>query len=268
MTVPMLHDRRIELKYRLASSLSGEVRHWAREHLGIDHHCPDADIDSYDVNTLYFDTPRYDLFHRSGLVGRTKHRIRRYGNEPTLWLESKRKKKDVVRKNRTSIAEGEVLARLPISLTDTFKHEPQSQPQDCQTWCGEWFLQRIAERRLQPAVQVHYQRFARMTTWEGQSLRLTIDSQLQASEVDGWTVASTADAVNRKQIDSDEVLELKFYNHMPALFKSLLRTFPIAATGFSKYRTAAERCVAAIAAQGVCVPESTAWFTNEYCPHG
>ncbi|TWU55543.1 polyphosphate polymerase domain-containing protein [Rubripirellula reticaptiva] len=228
MTDNQIHDKRIELKYVLDAKLSLEVRQWAREHLGVDGHCNDALGDSYDVNTLYLDTAELDIFHRSSDFGKAKHRIRRYGDDSTLWVETKRKKANVVKKNRTATSEQEVESRL----TDL---------SDQTAWCGDWFSDRVVQRQLQPTVQVHYRRFARTSILGGESLRLTIDSQLQASPIDGWNVASTSDVANhakRMAITSDEILELKFHNQMPHLFKELLRTFAIPATGFSKYRTA------------------------------
>ncbi len=227
MTEIQVHDQRIELKYLLDADLSQQVRQWARERLGVDAHCSDTFGDSYDVTTLYLDTPELDLFHRTGEIGKAKHRIRRYGDEPTLWVETKRKKSDVVNKNRTATNDGEVVARL-------------SDLSDPTAWCGSWFATRVSERRLQPTVQVHYRRFARTSTLGGENMRLTIDSQLQASAADGWNVASTSDAANQDRIRATdaEILELKFHNTMPVLFKELLMTFAIPVTGFSKYRTA------------------------------
>ncbi len=199
------------------------------EHLGVDQHCDDSLVDSYEVNTLYLDTAELDLFYRTGVVGRSKHRIRRYGSERTLWLESKRKKGNVVRKTRTAASEEDVLDRLS-SLSDGT------------AWSGDWFSQRILARQMQPAVQVHYLRFARTAVLGGESLRLTIDSQLHASPSYGWHVSSQSSnsEVSERTAAGTEILELKFHHRMPPLFKELLRTFPIPATGFSKYRTAVE----------------------------
>ena len=76
-------DQRVEMKFRLDASLSAEVRAWAREHLGIDENCNSDGSDSYRISTLYLDSPEFDLFHRTGVVGQAKHRIRRYGEEAT-----------------------------------------------------------------------------------------------------------------------------------------------------------------------------------------
>jgi hypothetical protein len=226
-------DQRIEFKYLLDNETSESVKLWARENLGVDAHCDPQFGDSYEVNTLYFDSPQFDLYHRTGVVGRTKHRIRRYGNESTIWLETKRKDKhDVVTKNRTAVTEEELHIRA-LECHDTWQADAP--------WCGDWFLERIHRRGLQPSVQVHYRRFARTAILGNESLRLTIDSHLQSSLPQGWQV------MNREQvkvIDSAnvEVLELKFHNHMPSRFKDLLRSIPIKLTPFSKYRTSVEAC--------------------------
>ena len=233
-------DKRIELKYLLDEQLAQEVKAWARERLGCDPHCCESLVDSYDVHTLYLDTPTWDLYHRTGVVGSTKYRVRQYSHEKsnsheeTLWLECKRKKKDVVRKNRTAVPAMEAADRLSGQI-----------PPDHTNWCGDWFLQRIADRGLRPAVQVHYRRFARTSTLEGESLRLTIDSHLQASPVSGWEDTLVRQHPNgelRKNVSPVQILELKFHNQMPWLFKELLRKFAIPASGFSKYRSAVDGC--------------------------
>lgn len=220
--------QRIEMKFQVDAQRSAEVQAWAREHLGVDENCNSASGDSYDIHTLYLDTPHLDLFHRTGVVGAAKHRIRRYGCEQTLWVETKRKKKLVVRKNRTAVFESDLRSHLINPPADRIASGDR--------WCGDWFIDRIARRRLQPAIQISYRRFARTSMIDNQNLRLTIDSDITAGPVDGWCVTKGPKASFRS-IGEFEILELKFHNQMPHLFKELLRTFAIPATGFSKYRT-------------------------------
>lgn len=266
--------QRIEMKFQLDPGMSAQVKDWARDHLGVDENCNAAASDSYDIRTLYLDTPELDLFHRTRVIGLAKHRIRRYGNEQTLWVETKRKKKQIVRKNRTAVFESDLRARLAAPeftcpeaidlpkangpLSNATRPKPTSEPRGtlptsslealtntaqvssgetaADPWCGDWFLKRITERRLQPAVQIGYRRFARTSVLNGVNLRLTIDSHMSAGPVDGWNVTTDA-ACQDMAIGEYEILELKFNNQMPALFKKLLRTFPIPATGFSKFRS-------------------------------
>lgn len=222
--------KRIEMKFLLSAELSLDVQSWARDHLGVDHLADSDGGDSYDVNTLYLDTAELDLFRASGRIGRTKHRIRRYGDEPTLWVETKRKKKMVVRKNRTSLFESDFAAGRRVQQAD-----PR---------CDDWFIERLASRGLVPAVRLAYRRFARTTTRNGRNMRLTIDREMYASSVDGWSVPTTTQfrQLERTPFGAHEILELKFSGNMPVLFKQLLQTFALPAAGFSKYRTAMNAC--------------------------
>jgi hypothetical protein len=232
-------NQRIELKYLIDEPLAKNVTQWARDQLGVDPHCVNGLADSYDIHTLYLDTPEYDLFHRTGVAGESKHRIRKYGRERTLWLECKRKKQDVVRKTRTAVHEADAIERLTNPAIETTS--PNIRDRDPQLWCGDWFLERMRERRLVPAMQLYYRRFARESNIEGESLRLTIDSQLQATPVNGWNDSllfgrmSTSAPIT---VSDQQILELKFHNHMPTLFKDLLRRFALSSRGFSKYRSA------------------------------
>ncbi|WP_253155653.1 polyphosphate polymerase domain-containing protein [Stieleria tagensis] len=226
------------MKFLLDAERSAQVKSWAREHLDSDAHCNSESDDSYDINTLYLDTPELDLFHRTGVVGNSKHRIRRYGNDAMLWLETKRKKQLVVRKNRTPVSPDDLTPRLTaISAGTADQASPNTEHP---AWCGDWFLQRVTERHLLPAIQIAYRRFARTRVVGQETLRLTIDSQMKARPIDGWNVATESGAPLCPAVSFGhyEVLELKFHDQMPSLFKQLLTQFVIPGTGFSKYRAA------------------------------
>jgi hypothetical protein len=230
-------DVRVELKYVIDETQVQNIKQWARERLGVDPHCCQALVDSYDVHTLYLDTQQLDLFHRSGVAGITKHRIRRYGNDETLWLECKRKRQSIVRKNRMAVAEREVWNHLVVGSASTAEH-----------WCGAWFRERVARRSLGPTIDVHYRRFARMACMDGQSVRLTIDSHLEATPVAAWEGSAILDrslSAERRRLAPVSILELKFNNHLPHIFKELLREFALSTGSFSKYRTAVANCQAA-----------------------
>lgn len=222
-------EKRIELKYPIPSELADQVRAWARQHLDRDPHGTDAQGDSYEVHTVYFDTPNLDLYHRTAAVGRTKYRVRRYGDESSLWLESKSKKRSVVRKMRTLVDRQELASRV-----GSFTLVGDSVPEE---WCGDWFMQRTQAIGMRPTIDLTYQRFARTAIREGRPLRLTIDRELRAVTEASWEPCAV-DAVTCPPLVTAEVLELKFDDFMPHLFKELLREFPIVSRGFSKYRTA------------------------------
>ena len=55
------------------------------------------------TTSVYFDTDDYDVFHRRGSFGRSKYRIRRYGNEDAFFLERKMRQPEVLAKRRTRL---------------------------------------------------------------------------------------------------------------------------------------------------------------------
>lgn len=242
-TAPSL--RRVEMKFMLDAALSEQVRQWAIDRLGVDENCAGDGSNSYDINTLYLDTPESDMYYQTGVIGKAKHRVRRYGRDQMLVLETKRKKKMVVRKNRTAVFESDFMARAANPMQPKIACEPNAD--DADLWCGDWFINRIADRRLTPAIQIAYRRFARTTTVNDENLRLTIDSNMAACAPNGWNVATprhdASSALNRgfRSIGDFEILELKFQNQMPTIFKELLSSFPIPGTKFSKFRTGMEQ---------------------------
>ncbi|EMI57342.1 polyphosphate polymerase domain-containing protein [Rhodopirellula sallentina] len=236
--------RRVEMKFMLDADLSEQVRDWAIDRLGVDENSASDGSNSYDIHSLYLDTPDYDLYHRTGVIGKAKHRVRRYGSDEMLVLETKRKKNMVVRKNRSAVFESDFAAQVLELSRQSGGSVVASDQSSGEPWCGDWFLKRIAERRLFPATEIAYRRFARTSMVNGENLRLTIDSNMVARSPRGWSVAMPGDVYGDdarsgfRSIGEFEILELKFEKQMPHLFKELLRSFPIPGTRFSKFRTA------------------------------
>src|SRR5262245_2718893 len=67
-----------ELKFLISQALAERIEDWARRHLSHDPHAnPDLEY-AYRIHTLYLDTPRFDVYHRSPSFKRRKFRVRRY----------------------------------------------------------------------------------------------------------------------------------------------------------------------------------------------
>lgn len=216
-------DQRTELKFILTPELRDQVTSWAKNYMQPDPHCTTARGDSYEINTLYLDTAAQDMFHKTSPLGNTKFRLRRYAAEQTIWLESKHKQNSFVQKNRSAI---------PLAQLHCVKH-----PLSAGThWPGEWFRNRVLQYELQPSALVHYQRFARVSRYQNQTIRLTIDSQIAGQKTSNWEIPPFSDAPLQLLPDV-EILELKFHHSLPPLFKRLLLEIPLISTGISKYRT-------------------------------
>src|SRR5437870_296789 len=100
-----------EIKFLVAADRIDAVRAWARGRLGPDPYGGGPCGDTYETNTLYLDTRDFDVFHRRGSYGRSKYRVRRYGQSSELFFERKLKTRDMVSKRR-SIVDARELPRL------------------------------------------------------------------------------------------------------------------------------------------------------------
>lgn len=95
-----------ELKFLVADSVARVLADRISQVLTLDTHSVEGA--GYLINTLYLDTPQFDIYHRVGRFGRRKFRLRRYGSESLIWLEQKRKRSGRVRKRRNPVPETDI----------------------------------------------------------------------------------------------------------------------------------------------------------------
>jgi hypothetical protein len=213
-----------EMKFLVSSDLADQIRGWARGHLRPDPYAGGETGDGYRITSLYFDNEPFDVFHRRGSYGRSKFRIRRYGQEEVAFLERKLKTRGLLTKRR-SVVKLDELERL-------------SEPEAKKDWAGYWFHRRLLARGLNPVCQVSYRRTARVAMTPYGPIRLTLDDNLRALPAAGvWFSEQEATPL----MDDGIILELKFRFGMPALFKYLVEEFALTPQPFSKYRLAAAR---------------------------
>jgi hypothetical protein len=211
-----------ELKFQIPASLAERICEWARCWLSPD---PNADAetgDSYHLSSLYFDTEQLDVFRRNGSFGRTKYRIRRYGPSPMAYLERKLKTNGLVCKRRS-----------PVSLKEL---ERLAQAEAAPGWVGFWYHQRLLLRQLRPECQIAYHRVARTGLNGHGPFRLTVDQGIRALPAPGLSFADSRGG----QLVSDgyAIVELKYRNEMPVVFKQLVEQFALNPKRISKYRLA------------------------------
>jgi len=211
-----------EIKFVVSRDEGARIRDWARAHLDPDPYGAGEFGDEYRTSSLYFDTVKHDVFHRRASFGRSKQRIRRYGSSEIVFLERKLRTRDVVHKRRT-----------PVALADLAKlSEAEVRP-----WPGGWFDRRVRLRRLRPVCLVSYQRTARILGVNGHTARLTVDDDLRGNLASDFT-ADPATGV--PLIDGWAILELKFRETVPALFRQLVEQYNLQAEPASKYRLTME----------------------------
>jgi len=217
------HGFTSEIKFIVDAAVGGQIREWARARLAPDPHGRGAFDDEYRVSSLYFDTAARDVFHRRGSYGRSKYRIRRYHQEASVFLERKLRTGGRLSKRRSTIE----LGTLPLLAIDGALNGDST----------FWFRRRVALRGLHPVCQVSYLRTARQSAAPEGIARLTLDSAVQA-------VASGAFSFDLHPatplLRDVMILELKYRQSLPGVFKDLVETFKLRPQRSSKYRVAAE----------------------------
>jgi hypothetical protein len=208
-----------ELKFLLDERQAPALREWARARLARDRFGSGPHGDDYATTSLYFETPRFDVYHRRGSYGRSKFRIRRYGSADVVFLERKFRTNRLLAKRRTTV---------PILEMD---HLAGSTP--VASWSGYWFHRRVLLRRLNPLIQMSYDRTARVGMANAGPMRMTIDTNLRVLPMPDRAFIP---GVGFPLIEGQCIVELKYRVELPALFKELVETFRLAPGPVSKYR--------------------------------
>ncbi len=216
-----------EVKFELSQDDVLRMTSWARRHLQAD---PHGEEGSYHVTSVYCDTPDFDVFHRSVGYRGSKLRLRRYGSAPFVFLERKIRRGDRVRKRRVEITPGE-LPQLASYVTGV------TPPQD---WAAVWFLEQALKKQVAPTCRVGYRRTAFFGMSGGQAVRLTIDQDLIGVPARGWEAQPLQEGL--ELLPGGALLELKFHDAMPELFRRLLPDLPLQTARVSKYRRCVRLC--------------------------
>jgi hypothetical protein len=211
-----------EIKFFVAPSKAERLQAWVRSQLAADPHGSGEQQDTYRVTSVYFDTPRFDVYRRQGSFSRSKYRIRRYDAAESVYLERKTKTKNLVSKRRCRV-ELTLLSRLETAEVDA-------------RWPGYWFHRRLLGRELKPVCRISYERLARIGLSDFGPVRLTLDRNLRAWRADGSSFEVHADGLALP--DDPVILELKYSRGLPGVFKRLIQEFGPAPQRISKYRLA------------------------------
>jgi VTC domain len=210
-----------EIKFLVHRALAERILDWARLQLPPDPHTGGDRDDGYRMTTLYFDTDKFDVFHRRGSFGRSIYRIRRYEWGRFAFLERRIKTRSHLSKRRC-VVDLRDLDRLNHDLVEA-------------DWAGGWFHRRLQTRRLRPVCEISCHRTARAAMTEQGPIRLTLDRGLRAERADGLRFSERQGTL---MLENWTILELKFRREMPALFERLVEEFGLSPQRISKYRLA------------------------------
>ncbi len=222
---PALAAPAYEVKFLLTEPQAREVEAMLRGHLALDPHADPTLGTAYRVTSVYFDTPALDVYRRTPGHRVHKFRLRRYGSDPTAYLERKSKRRGQVSKHRTAVP----LAEL-AGLADA----PEG-------WSGVWFARHLAARGLRPVCRMTYERTAFVGAGPSGPIRLTFDRAARGVASSDPRVEPVAEGLDL--LRGDVIAEFKFLAAMPPLFKEVIAALWLTPSGVSKYR----RCVGAMA---------------------
>src|SRR3954470_5634250 len=208
-----------EIKFVIPAPLGEQIRAWARENLEPDPYGGREFNDWYHTASLYFDTAADDVFHRRRSFGRSKYRVRRYGEADFAFLERKLRKPGVLVKRRTTVSL-ESIAQLSDAVAG------------CE-WPGEWFHRRLLLRQIRPVCELSYARVARFARTAEGPARLTLDEDVRVVPA---RQPRFSGEVGTLVVPGQMILELKYRYRLPAVFKRLAEAFALEPQRASKYR--------------------------------
>jgi hypothetical protein len=246
----LLQRSRFELKYIIGEATAHEVRHFARNHLMPD---PFADVTrgySYNIYSVYLDSPGLSLMNQTleGLKNRFKLRVRFYDDNPDhpVFFEVKRRVNDAIVKVRAKVRR-DAADRLMYAHRSWPDRTDLANPADDRSFAALCkFCELRDKTEARPQVLVCYSREAWCSP-EDDSVRVTFDRVLEgAPYAPDKTFRLHRDEQWLRPSMPGVVLELKFTDRFPNWMRQMVQTFSLQRTSMAKYVT----CATAMTADG------------------
>ncbi len=198
----------------------------------------DPKTGGYAVEGIYFETLDRNVFRRIPGFSRRKFRIRRYAGGPNVFLERKSKRNGIVSKRRIQLESSE----LDRILNGTYLEQPvglqvvraTSEPSTPTEF--DWFAKRIVKRKLHPTLCIAYDRVAFLQMEPLGPIRLTIDRDLRCCSLRDQQFPSPS--AYQSFLDEKCVVEMKYRETMPNVFRGIIEEFRLVSQPVSKFRNA------------------------------
>jgi hypothetical protein len=227
---------RFEYKYLLPSPMTGPVRRFIAPYVRPDAHAGGR----YTVSNLYLDTPDLEFYqeHARGAADRFKLRLRAYDASGPVFLEVKRKIKNVIVKSRVQIPRDRCRGLLLGGEDLPLEALPAG--------CLEEFRGRSIHRGVRPVLLIEYDREAYEGVLEDET-RITFDRAIRYRPTEEMELAGGGDWIHVDGASdlggscSAILVELKFNTTCPAWMVDLVRAFNLERQSFSKYMASMRR---------------------------
>lgn len=230
--------KRYEIKYMLTEEQKMKVLKAMEPYMALDEFGRTA------IRNIYFDTSSYRLIRRSieKPAYKEKLRIRSYSqasSDSTVFVELKKKYKQVVYKRRISLSEEEamewVCRRMPCPVSTQISEEI------------DYFLDYY--KTLRPTVFLSYEREA-FASKDHSDFRVTFDESILCRQED---LSLQSELYGTPILPKDMVMmEIKCSGGIPLWMAHVLSKEQIYKTSFSKYGTAYQRMIFPQLKEAVC----------------
>lgn len=253
-----LQANRFEFKYIVDESCAAAVRHFALGYLQPDPYADPQRGNSYQLSSLYLDTPSLLFYHQTvaGEKNRRKLRIRLYDNNPRspALLEIKRRISGVVLKERAVVTRDgvrELLDGMPPRPAWLLRGEQDKKSGDAMYA----FCQLRDQTGAGPSIYVSYRREAYVSP-RNNAIRVTFDRDLMGSVYEKGAPLMLPEKGAYPEVGNANkvILELKFTDRFPRWMHDLVQVFGIERTSVPKYilcidTMARQRMIAAVPAR-------------------
>ncbi len=183
--------------------------------------------DDYTVRSIYFDSPNFRYYYEKveGIKARKKFRIRTYGKntDAPFFVEIKQKNINSVKKHRLELDKKKIQDIFFNENGYEFRNSPYL----------EKYLHHFYRSMLKPTLLVTYEREAYFSRFNP-SLRITLDKNLRSILFPEY---SDFIEENRYEyaLKGLFIVEIKFFNGMPAWLRNIIRDFNLKRQAVSKY---------------------------------
>jgi len=231
---------RREFKYLVSAEVADAVRRAIRPFCVLDRFAERQPDHRYTIESLYFDTPKWALFHANEieLLDRFKLRVRHYPGAASdrVFFEVKRRYHDIILKTRGAVP----VDRWPQLLTNPWVSRDLIGPDPA----VERFVALVHTHHAAPVALVRYAREAWSSEVDDYA-RITFDTRIKSQHVErpsfdhdprAWRANDDPETQGVAQ-DSAIVLELKFTANAPSWMSHLVQRLSLWRRAFSKYGT-------------------------------
>jgi hypothetical protein len=233
-----LHFERFEFKYLITAEKEKEIKKWLKNYTVRDPFAENTADGSYEVCSLYYDSPAFYHYYEKidGVRSRKKIRLRTYRNGGEFakysFFEIKRKCDNIILKDRIMLS-GDEYAKFVES--GNFDHLQHKYSNDGENPLNE-FEWESRMRVLSPKVLINYTREPYIGRFN-KDLRITFDKKIRAIENDDLFYSGD-DYTN---ITEDlVVMELKFNGILPYYVNDVIKNLELERTACSKYCNAVD----------------------------